>query len=121
MSGREVGSGREGVSGREWEGRRKWEGRREWEGRKEWQGRREWEGRRDWEGKRNEGVSTLLYYAKLPNWFEVYCVKLVVSIPHTCPCTLQIKVLHLLVIIEDERIICAKFKRNQVKHLICLC
>ena len=38
-----------------------------------------------------EGVSALLYYANLPNWFEVYCVKLVVSIPHAGPCTLHIK------------------------------
>jgi len=67
-----------------------------------------------------EGVSALLYYANLPNWFEVYCVKLVVSIPHAGPCTLHIKVLPFLMIIEDERIIGTKFKRNQVKHLICL-
>jgi len=34
-----------------------------------------------------DGVSALLYYANLPNWFEVYCLKLVVSISHAGPCT----------------------------------
>jgi len=61
--------------------------------------------------KGREGVSALLYYVNLLNWFEVYCVKLVVSISHDGPCILHFKVLHYLTrIIEDERIIGAKSK-----------
>ena len=64
--GREVGSGMEGVSGGTEEGVT---------------------GRE----RGRDGVGALLYYANLPNWFEVYCLKLVVSIPHAGPCTLHIK------------------------------
>ena len=85
--GREAGSGREGVSGRDggrsdWNGRREWQGRSEWEGRKDCMGGKEGVGGKKELGGKEEGRVLVLSYIMpicLSSWFEVYCVKLEVS------------------------------------------